>query len=35
MIKSLLDPSFGDLMVTPKEVDIVIESVIKNNSKWN
>ena len=29
MIKSLLNPYVGDLMVTPKEVDIVIDSVSK------
>ncbi|MGV2802857.1 GPR endopeptidase [Clostridium perfringens] len=29
MIKSLLDPYVGDLMVTPKEIDDIIESVSK------
>jgi spore protease len=29
MIKSLLNPHVGDLMVTPKEVDVVIDSVSK------
>lgn len=29
MIKSILNPFIGDLMVTPKEVDVVIESVAK------
>lgn len=29
MIKSILNPYVGDLMVTPKEVDVVIESVAK------
>lgn len=29
MIKSLLNPYVGDLMVTPKEVDVVIDSVSK------
>ena len=29
MINSLLDPYVGDLMVTPKEIDDIIESVSK------
>lgn len=29
LIREILNPSFGDLMVTPKEVDTVIESLAK------
>jgi Germination protease. len=29
MIKEVLNPYIGDLMVTPKEVDVVIDSVSK------
>lgn len=29
MIQSLLEPYVGNLMVTPKEVDVVVESVSK------
>ena len=29
LIREILNPSFGDLMVTPKEVDTVVESLSK------
>ena len=29
LIREILNPSFGDLMVTPKDVDTVIESLSK------